>query len=150
MVYISINIKSKVTLPVNIKITTNTCDNVGNITIYVQAYTNHVLDYEKTYKSGDMSNILVDKLKKKEYNYCCKKDYYFIVLNKCKNNEIIINSIKSLVKLYPNTNNLQYQIKWYDNKEFVYENISKKINMFVDCILLPKPCWKFIFMNGMM
>ena len=67
-----------------------------------------------------------------------RKDYYFIVLNKCKNDEIIVNSVKSLVKIYSNTNNLPFQIKWSDNKEFVYDIISNKINMFVDCIQKPE------------
>ena len=60
---------------------------------------NNLID--EVYNNGNMSKILVEKLKK-EYNYKNKKDYYFIVVNKQNNKKIIINSVKGLIELKPN------------------------------------------------
>ena len=74
-------------LPVNIKTTTtSSSDNTGNFAMCVYAYTDEKLDLDKTYQNCRMSRILIEKLKKKEYNYDDKKDYYFVVVNK-KNNK---------------------------------------------------------------
>ena len=93
-----------------------------------------------------MSEILFNKIKNKQYNNNNKKDYYFLVLNKNDNSDIIINSIKGLNALTANNNNLPFQINWSKNKTFCYENIRKKIKIFIDCLQKPKPCWSEIFM----
>ena len=124
-------------LPVNIKSTTTlSSDNTGNLAMCVYAYTDMVLelDNEKSYSNGKMSEILFQKLKNKEYNKKSKKDYYFIVLNKQKKSDIIINSVKGLTLLTPNINNLPYQVCWNKNRLFIYENINKRIEMFINCL----------------
>ena len=136
-------------IPINIKTTTTlTSDNTGNLTICVYAYTNEQLDIhrDKTYENGKMSTILFDKLKNKEYNTLSKKDYYFLVVNKNNPKDIIINSVKGLTILTPNINNLPFQVKWKNNREFRYENINKKIKQLIDCIQSPKPSWQETFM----
>jgi hypothetical protein len=95
-----------------------------------------------------MSNILFNSLKDKKYNMNNKKDYYFIVLNKTNTNDIIINSVKGLTILTPNINNLPFQVCWDKNREFKYENINKKIKLFIDCLQKPKPSWKETFMTN--
>ena len=53
-------------LPVNIKSTTTlTSDNTGNLAMCVYAYTDEELDLDEVYNNGNMSKILVEKLKKK-------------------------------------------------------------------------------------
>jgi hypothetical protein len=85
-------------IPINIKTTTTkTSDNTGNLAMCVYAYTNEILELDKSYENGKMSIILFNKLKSKNYNRNNKKDYYFIVLNKTDSNDIIINSIKGLI-----------------------------------------------------
>ena len=124
-------------IPINIKTTTIiTSDNTGNLAMCVYAYTNENLDLfnNKSYDNGIMSKILINKLKNKNYNYNNKKDYYFIVINKNNTNEIIINSIKGLSILTSNINNLPFQIYWKKNKIFTYENINKKIKLFINCL----------------
>lgn len=72
-------------IPVNIKTSKcSTSDNTGNLAMCVYSYTNEKLELnlDKTYNNGEMSKILIKKLKKKEYNKQNKKDYYFIVINK--------------------------------------------------------------------
>jgi hypothetical protein len=138
-------------IPINIKTTTTlTSDNTGNLAMCVYAYTDEVLDIHsnKSYDNGKMSNILVNKLKNKEYNFINKKDYYFIVLNKTDSSIIIVNSVKGLTLLTPNINNLPFQVCWNNNRIYKYENIDKKIKQFIDCLQKPKPCWKEKFMSN--
>lgn len=137
-------------LPINIKTTTmKSCDNIGNLALCVQSYTNEKLQIfvNHRYDNGNMSKLLINKLKNKEYNFHPKKDYYFLVINKKNPNDIIINSIKGLTKLTPNIHNLPFQVCWNDNREFVYEHITVKIKMFLDCLKKPKPSWQETFME---
>lgn len=138
-------------IPINIKTTTTkTSDNIGNLSICVYAYTDEVLEInsEKSYENGKMSDILFHKLKNKQYNINNKKDYYFIVLNKTNTTDIIVNSIKGLSILTSNINNLPFQVKWSNNKVFKYENINKRIKLFIDCLQKPKPSWTETFMSN--
>jgi hypothetical protein len=135
-------------LPVNIKTTTtSTGDNTGNLAMCVYAYTDEQLDLHKTYQNGGMSKILIEKLNKKEYNYNNKKDYYFVVVNKENNKDIIVNSVKGLTELTPNINNLPFQVCWKKNRIFKYKPITKSIEMLLDAIQKPKPSWREIFLN---
>jgi hypothetical protein len=140
-------------IPVNIKsTTTTTSDNTGNLAMCVYAYTNsdsNELDIftKKTYKNGPMSELLIKKLKKKEYNRIHKKDYYFIVLNKSDPTQIIINSVKGLSILTPNSNNLPFQVCWGKNSCFNYKPIDNCIKMFIDCLKKPKPSWQVNFIQ---
>ncbi len=136
-------------IPINIKTSiTKKSDNTGNLAMCVYSYTNELLNIhiDKTYDNGKMSNILFTKLKHKNYNINNKKDYYFIVLNKTDANDIIINSLKGLSVLTPNINNLPFQVCWNKNRIFKYENITKKIKLFIDCLKKSKPSWKETFM----
>lgn len=134
-------------IPINIKTTTTlTSDNTGNLAMCVYSYTDEMLNIDKSYENGKMSEILFEKLKEKKYNKNNKKDYYFVVLNKRDENDIIINSVKGLTILTPNINNLPFQVNWNKNRIFHYENINKKIKMFINCLQKPKSSWKEIFM----
>lgn len=138
-------------IPVNIKTTTTkTYDNTGNLAMCVYSYTDEILDLhrENSYNNGEMSKLLFSKIKEKKYNKTCKKDYYFLVLNKKDPNDIIINSLKGLTKLQPNIHNLPFQIKWDKNREFCYEKINKRIEEFITCLKTPKPSWEEIFMRN--
>ena len=135
-------------IPVNIKTTTMTADNIGNLATCVYSYTNEKLDINKSYNNGEMSKILFNKIKNKEYNKIHKKDYYFIVLNKINQLDIIINSIKGLSSLTSNINNLPFQVKWNNNKEYKYDKIENKIKMFINCLKKSKPSWKETFISN--
>tara|TARA_B100000575_G_C23117110_1_gene645911 strand:+ start:265 stop:963 length:699 start_codon:yes stop_codon:yes gene_type:complete len=136
-------------LPVNIKSTTTlTSDNTGNLAMCVYSYTDEVLDLYKTYQNSRMSEILIEKLKKKKYNYNNKKDYYFVVINKDNSKDIIINSIKGLIELTPNINNLPFQVCWNKNRQFKYKNITKSIKILLNALQKPKPSWKESFLNN--
>ncbi len=138
-------------IPINIKTTTTlTSDNTGNLAMCVYAYTDEILDIQrnKSYENGKMSIILFNKLKNKKYNKSNKKDYYFIVLNKTDATDIIVNSVKGLTTLTPNINNLPFQVTWDKNRVFKYENINKKIKLFIECLQKPNPSWKETFMSN--
>ena len=137
-------------IPINIKTTTTiTSDNTGNFAMCVYVFTNEKLDIhrENTYNNGEMSVILFNKLKNKQYNTNNKKDYYFIVLNKTDASDIIVNSVKGLTILTSNSNNLPFQVCWDKNRLFKYENINKKIKQLIYCLQKPKPSWKETFMS---
>lgn len=137
-------------IPVNIKSSTlKTCDNVGNLSVCVQSYTNYKLDYDEKYNNGKLSKILFSKLQNGEYNSDINKDYYYLVINKNNPNDIIINSTLGLSKITRNMNNLPYQIKWSDNKEYKCHNILDKIKIFVNIIKQSKPCWRENFLHNM-
>ena len=138
-------------IPVNIKTTTTlTSDNTGNLAMCVYAYTDELLDIYngKSYENNKMSILLFNLLKNKKYNTSNKKDYYFIVLNKTNSSDIIINSVKGLTILTPNINNLPFQVNWNKNRIFKYENINKKIKLFITCLQKSQLSWKEIFMKN--
>ncbi len=136
-------------LPVNIKTTSmNTSDNTGNLAMCVHAYTNENLDLDKSYSNGPMSKLLYEKLLNKEYNINFKKDYYFIVLNKNNHRDVVINSVKGISCITPNSNNLPYQICWNKNREYNYEHISIKIDKMISSIKRSPPSWKEEFIRN--
>jgi hypothetical protein len=137
-------------LHVNIKSTkTTSSDNIGNLALCVYSYTNIELDLDETYNNGEMSKLLVESIKNKQFNNKLKKDYYFIVVNKTKTKEIIVNSMKGLSKITPNLSNLPFQVKWNNNKLFKYQQIKIIVNEFIKNIQKPKPHWKQIFLTNM-
>jgi hypothetical protein len=138
-------------LPINIKTTTGlTSDNTGNLAMCVYAYTDAIMDIHRdtSYDNGKICDVLYNKLKDKKYNAITKRDYYFIVLNKTDASDVIVNSVKGLSKLTPNSNNLPFQVCWNKNRVFTYGNINKKIKLFIDCLQKPKPSWKETFMSN--
>lgn len=137
-------------IPINIKSTTTfTSDNTGNLAMCVHAYTNVSLNVHqgKSYDNGKMSQVLMNALKNKQFNTNDKKDYYFLVLNKNNPNDIIINSVKGLTTLTPNSNNLPFQVCWNKNRTFNYKPIQDNIDIFIKCLQRPKPSWKESFMS---
>tara|TARA_Y100000591_G_scaffold203084_3_gene175766 strand:- start:2825 stop:3547 length:723 start_codon:yes stop_codon:yes gene_type:complete len=136
-------------LPVNIKSTTTlTSDNIGNLALCVHAYTDKQLKLNRKYQNGDMTDVLLKKIKKKRYNLIDKKDYYFLIVNKGNSRDIIVNSIKGLTKLTKNVNNLPFQVKWNDNRQFNYKSIDKNIKLLLNVLQNTKPSWKERLMTG--
>lgn len=137
-------------LPINIKSTTIlTADNTGNLAMCLYALTDTIMDLDKSYQNGDVSNPLSTALKKNNLNKKIKKDYYFIVINKTNTSDIIINSFKGLTSLTPNINNLPFQVKWRNNRNFVYRNIQLVRDDFIQVIKKPKPSWREEFLTDM-
>lgn len=138
-------------IPINIKTTTTrTSDNTGNLAMCVYVYTDEKLklDIETHYSNGKMSALLFEKLVHKQYNRTAKKDYYFVVLNKTCPDDIIINSVKGLVSITPNINNLPFQVRWDKNRNFHYAPIQEKIRLFLECLQKPRPSWSETFMQN--
>lgn len=139
-------------IPINIKTTSmHSADNVGNMTLCVYAYTNHPIDLNRFYCNGEMSSLIVSKLKQKGYNTINKRDYYFLVLNKTDSSDVIINSVKGLSNLTQNLNNLPFQVRWTrENRTFVYKSIKECIKQFRACFpSTPKVSWREKLKVGM-
>ena len=106
-------------VPVNVKTTTiKTADNVGNMSICLQAFTDEAIDIDERYNNGSVTNKFINKLKNKEYNTDFRKDYYFLVVNKDEPSQVIVNSVLGVSNITPNVNNLPFQIKWINNKDY--------------------------------
>ena len=130
-------------LVINIKSTTlNTADNIGNMTLIVQSWTSYSLDYNKTYNNGNMSKIFITQLSEKKYNYNNKKDYYFLVINKNDTKDIIINSIKGLTNITKNKQNLPFQVKWKNNREYKYRPIKEIIKNYIELYKNEEKSWQ--------
>ncbi len=130
-------------IPINIKTTTTkTNDNVGNLALCVYAYTNEYLDFDQSYNNGFMSDILFKKIRSNEVNWSYKKDYFFLVVNKQNTSDVIINSIRGLTSITPNTNNLPFQVNWSKNRTYNYKSVKLSIIQYKDCIKKNKPSWQ--------
>jgi hypothetical protein len=137
-------------IPVNIKTTkTISSDNTGNLAMCLYAYTNYKMDLCKLYNNGKSSTLLYDALLNKNYNYQKKRDYYFIVINKKNNKDIIINSVRGLDSLTPNVNNLPFQVQWRSNRYFRDVPIRESIKQFIGAIQNPSVGWREKFLNNM-
>lgn len=137
-------------IPVNIKSTTTLAyDNTGNLATCVYAYTDTEFDFEKkeNFENGEMSLLLIDKIRKGFLNRKTKKDYYFLVVNKINPSDIIINSMKGLSYLKSNVNNLPFQVCWNKNREFKHDIITKKVDIFLETINRSNKSWKDNFLK---
>lgn len=137
-------------IPVNIKSTTTLShDNTGNLTTCVYAYTDTEFDFEKNenFENGEMSVLLIDKIKRGFLNRKNKKDYYFLVVNKMNPNDVIINSMKGLTFLRSNVNNLPFQVCWNKNREYKYDIITKKVHKFLETMNKSNKSWKDNFLK---
>jgi hypothetical protein len=118
-------------VPLNIKSSTcNGCDNSGNLSVIVQAYTTYKLDMNKQYNNGELSKIFIESIKNGYINTDYKKDYYFLVLNK-NNGYVITNSVLGLQKITYNNNNLPFQIQWKNNRVYNRVSIKTRVNEFI-------------------
>lgn len=135
-------------VPVNIKTTTMlTNDNVGNLALCVYSYTDYEMDLRDSYQNGSMSSILYDKLKHKRYNCSYRRDYYFLVINKKRSDEIIVNSVRGLSRITHNPHNLPFQVKWSLNREYNYKPIQLSARQFLTCLKKNKPTWQSQFVS---
>lgn len=139
-------------LPVNIKTTRlskKTADNVGNLSVCVQAYTDYTLEYDTSYTNGKLDDILQEKLKEKQYNRNLSKDYYFIVVNKDNNQDILVNSVRGLSCISKNINNLPFQITWEHNRQYVYHSPKNAIKKYISMFTRNDLPWTIRHLNGM-
>lgn len=128
-------------IPCNIKSSTlKSADNVGNLAMCLYALTNYKMNLNKSYRNNKIYKKLIDLLKDNELNLLYKRDYYFIVLNK-QNNKVIVNSFKGLKYLTSNLSNLPFQIKWKENRYFIYQNIYDIKIKFLNVIQNHEKSW---------
>ena len=108
---ITLHLDNKEIIPVNIKITTgDQADNINSKKGMFYALTGLWPDDIK----GLHTNSGFNKLLLENYNPNNSKDYYFIVFFK-NERTFLFSSLKRLVSLVPNGNNLPFQCKWKNN-----------------------------------
>lgn len=133
-------------VPVNIKSTTGTThDNVGNLTVIIQSYTDYELDIDTHYNNGKLSKIYMDCIDNNLYNTSYCKDYYFLVINK-NSGDVIINSVLGLSDITYNINNLPFQVKWKNNKHYIRNDILTHITRYNNAYKISRN-WKYDFFN---
>lgn len=130
-------------LPVNIKSTsTKTKDNVGNLSICVQCFTDYQLEFDKNYNNGFLSEIFIEKVRNQEFNTEPTKDYYFIVFNKNEPSDVIVNSVLGLTTFYRNIDNLPFQVCWNENREYNFTGIDSQLTKFQSMYRDTELSWK--------
>jgi hypothetical protein len=127
-----------------------TADNVGNMSLCLQSFTDYKLDIDGKYNNGDTTSKFLSKIKSKEYNEDFRKDYYFLVINKNNTKDIIINSVLGVSNITPNVNNLPFQIKWNNNREYTLNNVKDKVLEHLNVIKKnAKQTWQEKLLSGM-
>ncbi len=114
--------------PVNIKVTDTThSDNLNcKLGIYY-CLTGKIPDFPNETSWSNFFSFLSKEIRSNN------RDYYFLIVNKKNNNDIFINSLKSLNILQPNGNNLPFQCLWDKNRKpenRSYEDAKKMILTF--------------------
>ena len=111
--------------PVNIKVTDTThADNLNcKLGIYY-ALTGMLPDFHNETKWQVYFNKLKQYIGKDT-----SKDYYFLIVNKNKSNDIFCNTLKGLCSLQPNGNNLPFQCKWDCNRKETHRNFESAKQM---------------------
>lgn len=111
--------------PVNIKVTDTThADNLNcKLGIYY-ALTGMLPDFPNETKWQVYFNKLKQHIGKD-----ISKDYYFLIVNKNKSDDIFCNTLKGLHNLQPNGNNLPFQCKWDSNRDMIVRNFESAKKM---------------------
>ena len=79
-----------------------------------------------------------------------RKDYYFLVINKNNTKDIIINSVLGISNITPNVNNLPFQIKWNNNREYILNNVKDKVLEHLNVMKKnAKQTWQEKLLSGM-
>lgn len=138
-------------VPVNIKTTTmKTSDNVGNMSLCLQSFTNYKLDIDGKYNNGNTTTKFLSRINDKHYNEDFRKDYYFLVINKHNTKDVIVNSVLGVSDITPNVNNLPFQIKWNNNREYKLDNVKDKVLHHLKVIKKnAKQTWQERLLSGM-
>ena len=134
-------------IPVNVKSTTmQTADNVGNLALLLYSLTNYSMDLTKIYQNGHVAPILTRHIRERILN---KKgrDYYFLVVNKSKTEDVVANSLRGLRSLTPNNNNLPFQVKWSINRKLDYHTVEEMAVKVIQTIQNPKKTWTEKFLE---
>lgn len=109
--------------PVNIKISdTTNYDNLNCKLWIYYALTGRLPNFpNETSRENFLTNL------KKNLNDN-NSDYYFLVINKKNLSDIILNSLKWLKSITPNWNNLPFQCKRNENRNYIKRNFNEAKN----------------------
>ena len=120
--------------PVNLKSSTHKSgDNACNFLALLWALTDVEVEPNRTPHAGRDTAQYIKALRSSILP-AAPRDYWFLSINKCNHEDIVINSIRGLTKAIPNCNNLPFQINWSHNKNFVSRDILKARKYYNDVL----------------
>lgn len=112
--------QNEVFIPVNIKVsTTKTADNLNcKLGIYY-ALTGQIPPFNNGVSWENYFKTLSENLQTNN------ADYYFLIINKDNPSDVFATSLKGLESINPNGNNLPFQAKWDNNRNFIQRNFTQ-------------------------
>lgn len=135
-------------IPVNVKTTTMTSsDNVGNLALLLYSLTSYSMEFHKSYKNGIVAPIFTRHIRERKINQNQHRDYYFLVVNKKKTDDVVVNSLRGLKQLTHNNNNLPFQVNWSFNRKFHYHTVKEMAIKVIKTMRKPKKTWAEIFLE---
>jgi hypothetical protein len=135
-------------IPVNVKTTTMTSpDNVGNLALLLYSLTSYSMEFHKSYKNGIVAPIFTRHIRERKINQNQQRDYFFLVVNKKKTDDVVVNSLRGLKQLTHNNNNLPFQVNWSMNRKFHYHMVKEMAIKVIKTMRKPKKTWAEIFLE---
>lgn len=135
-------------IPINVKTTTmTTADNVGNLALLLYSLTSYSMEFHKSYQNGIVAPIFARHIRERKINQNQKRDYYFLVVNKKKTDDVVVNSLRGLKHLTPNNNNLPFQVKWSINRKFHYHTVKEMAIKVIETMRKPPKTWAEKFLE---
>lgn len=118
--------------PINIKTTTMTsADNACNFLALLWCFTDLKIDKGRSAnKSKDWSQLL-DFLEENPNFESDSRDYWFFVVDKGDNSNVIVNSLKSLPKPTGNPSNPPFQVNWKDNQKQEKRTFKEALELYI-------------------
>lgn len=135
-------------IPINVKTTTmTTADNVGNLALLLYSLTSYSMEFHKSYQNGIVAPIFTRHIRERMINRNQKRDYYFLVVNKKKTEDVVVNSLRGLKHLTANNNNLPFQVKWSINRKFHYHTVKEMAIKVIKTMRKPPKTWAEKFLE---
>jgi hypothetical protein len=135
-------------IPINVKTTTmTTADNVGNLALLLYSLTSYSMEFHKSYQNGIVAPIFTRHIRERKINQNQKRDYYFLVVNKKKTEDVVVNSLRGLKHLTANNNNLPFQVKWSINRKFHYHTVKEMAIKVIETMRKPPKTWAEKFLE---
>ena len=114
-------------IPVNIKVsTTKTADNLNcKLGIYY-ALTGQIPPFNNGVSWENYFKTLSENLQENT------ADYYFLIINKDNPSDVFATSLKGLKSINPNGNNLPFQAKWDNNRNYIPRDFEEAKNFILN------------------
>ncbi|WP_278917253.1 restriction endonuclease [Helicobacter pullorum] len=119
--------ENEIFIPANIKVsTTKTADNLNcKLGIYY-ALTGQIPPFNNGVSWENYFKTLSENLQENT------ADYYFLIINKDNPSDVFATSLKGLKSINPNGNNLPFQAKWDNNRNYIPRDFEEAKNFILN------------------